>query len=178
MSSLVHYNTCTCTSVSIPPPPQLKLISLWRSRWDEAKVTLTTLTLPIALHYLLSVVYNMHVFYRRFQVDSCTIHLTSILHVQCMSSLWHCLCVGVLTLLKFPYPRCVEEPETYDQVRVHAEWGAATNRPDSQKPTFAVSHATFLYTCTYSGTSEIRTQRDHAKVSAIGRCPLYRECTQ
>ena len=52
--------------------------------------------------------------------------------------------VGVLTLLKFPYPRCVEEPETYDQVRVHAEWGAATSRPDSQKPTFAVSHHTTL----------------------------------
>ena len=46
---------------------------------------------------------------------------------------------GVLTLLKFPYPRCVEEPETYDQVRVHAEWGAAANKPESQKPTFAVS---------------------------------------
>ena len=67
---------------------------------------------------------------------------------------WPCMCVhvhvhvhvGVLTLLKFPYPRCVEEPETYDQVRVHAEWGAATSRPDSQKPTFAVSHTT-LCTC-------------------------------
>ena len=51
--------------------------------------------------------------------------------------------VGVLTLLKFPYPRCVEEPETYDMVRVHAEWGAAANRTDNQKPTFAVSE----YTC-------------------------------
>ena len=61
-------------------------------------------------------------------------------------ALYMCMCVhvhvGVLTLLKFPYPRCVEEPETYDQVRVHAEWGAATSRPDSQKPTFAVSHTT------------------------------------
>ena len=27
----------------------------------------------------------------------------------------------------------------------------------------------------YSGTSELRTPRDHAKVSAIGRCPLYTE---
>lgn len=46
---------------------------------------------------------------------------------------------GVLTLLKFPYPRCVEEPETYDQVRVHAEWGAAASKPDNQKPTFAIA---------------------------------------
>ena len=30
----------------------------------------------------------------------------------------------------------------------------------------------------YSGISELRTPRDHAKVSAIGRCPLYRECTR
>ena len=57
-------------------------------------------------------------------------------------------CVGVLTLLKFPYPRCVEEPETYDQVRVHAEWGAATSRPESQKPTFAVSQP-IICTCIY-----------------------------
>ena len=28
-----------------------------------------------------------------------------------------------------------------------------------------------------SGTSELRTPRDHAEVSVIGRCPLYRECT-
>ena len=33
------------------------------------------------------------------------------------------------------------------------------------------------YIHVYSGTSELRTRRDHAKLSAIGRCPLYRECT-
>jgi len=36
---------------------------------------------------------------------------------------------GVLTLLKFPYPRCVDEPETYDQIRVHAEWGTQFKSP-------------------------------------------------
>ncbi|XP_028404872.1 dual adapter for phosphotyrosine and 3-phosphotyrosine and 3-phosphoinositide-like [Dendronephthya gigantea] len=30
---------------------------------------------------------------------------------------------GILTLLKYPYPRDVEEPEKYETVRVHAEWG-------------------------------------------------------
>ncbi|XP_031563612.1 dual adapter for phosphotyrosine and 3-phosphotyrosine and 3-phosphoinositide-like isoform X2 [Actinia tenebrosa] len=30
---------------------------------------------------------------------------------------------GVLTLLKYPYPRDVDEPSTYEKVRVHAEWG-------------------------------------------------------
>ncbi|XP_032229589.1 dual adapter for phosphotyrosine and 3-phosphotyrosine and 3-phosphoinositide isoform X2 [Nematostella vectensis] len=30
---------------------------------------------------------------------------------------------GVLTLLKYPYPRDIDEPSTYEKVRVHAEWG-------------------------------------------------------
>lgn len=30
---------------------------------------------------------------------------------------------GVLTLLKYPYPRDIAEPSTYEKVRVHAEWG-------------------------------------------------------
>ncbi|XP_028513322.1 dual adapter for phosphotyrosine and 3-phosphotyrosine and 3-phosphoinositide [Exaiptasia diaphana] len=30
---------------------------------------------------------------------------------------------GVLTLLKYPYPRNVDEPACYEKVRVHAEWG-------------------------------------------------------
>lgn len=36
---------------------------------------------------------------------------------------------GVLTLLKYPYPRDVAEPGVYDTIRVHAEWG---DRPSSQ----------------------------------------------
>jgi dual adaptor for phosphotyrosine/3-phosphotyrosine/3-phosphoinositide len=36
---------------------------------------------------------------------------------------------GVLTLLKQPYPRDVEEPKTYETVRIHAELG----RPQSPK---------------------------------------------
>eukprot|EP00112_Aurelia_sp_Birch-Aquarium-sp1_P012479 Seg2624.5 transcript_id=Seg2624.5/GoldUCD/mRNA.D3Y31 product="Dual adapter for phosphotyrosine and 3-phosphotyrosine and 3-phosphoinositide" protein_id=Seg2624.5/GoldUCD/D3Y31 len=35
---------------------------------------------------------------------------------------------GVLTLLKHPYPRDVQEPVSYETIRVHAEWG---NRPSS-----------------------------------------------
>ena len=31
--------------------------------------------------------------------------------------------LGVLTLLKYPYPRDIAEPTTYEKVRVHAEWG-------------------------------------------------------
>ena len=43
-------------------------------------------------------------------------------------------------MLKFPYPRCVDEPETYDMIRVHAEWGSASQQKDIQSaPTFAVS---------------------------------------
>ena len=30
----------------------------------------------------------------------------------------------------------------------------------------------------YSGLPELRTPWDHVKLSAIGRCPLYRECTR
>lgn len=33
----------------------------------------------------------------------------------------------MLTLLKYPYPRDVEEPECYETVRVHAEWGNRSN---------------------------------------------------
>ncbi|XP_057309550.1 dual adapter for phosphotyrosine and 3-phosphotyrosine and 3-phosphoinositide-like isoform X2 [Hydractinia symbiolongicarpus] len=35
---------------------------------------------------------------------------------------------GVLTILKFPYPRDIEEPDKYETVRVHAEW---KDRPTS-----------------------------------------------
>jgi len=35
---------------------------------------------------------------------------------------------GELTLLKFPYPKNIAEPEQYETIRVHAEWG---NRPAS-----------------------------------------------
>ena len=45
--------------------------------------------------------------------------------------------LGVLTQLKFPYPRCVDEPDTYDQIRVHAEWGKEF-KPEESNPTFAV----------------------------------------
>ena len=31
--------------------------------------------------------------------------------------------LGILTLLKVPYPRDIEEPEDYETVHVHAEWG-------------------------------------------------------
>ena len=38
-----------------------------------------------------------------------------------------CVCVSV----------CVEEPECYDSIRVHAEWGQSTQK-NRKKPTFAV----------------------------------------
>ena len=41
---------------------------------------------------------------------------------------------GVLTTLKYPYPHNVEEPETYDQIRVHAEWGQVPDGQDVAKP--------------------------------------------
>ncbi len=51
-------------------------------------------------------------------------------------------CAGVLTLLKFPYPRDVEEPECYDEIRVHAEWGTSqTLGKDNKQPSFAVREA-------------------------------------
>ncbi|XP_065188334.1 dual adapter for phosphotyrosine and 3-phosphotyrosine and 3-phosphoinositide-like [Sycon ciliatum] len=34
---------------------------------------------------------------------------------------------GVLTLLKYPYPRTVDEPPAYETVRVHAEWGRTSS---------------------------------------------------
>lgn len=38
---------------------------------------------------------------------------------------------GVLTLLKYPYPRDVAEPVGYDTVRVHAEWGKSMRKGHS-----------------------------------------------
>jgi hypothetical protein len=45
--------------------------------------------------------------------------------------------VGVLTVLKFPYPRHVEEPGYYDHVKIHAEFGRTKTPNDS--PHLAVS---------------------------------------
>ena len=47
---------------------------------------------------------------------------------------------GVLTLLKFPYPREVAEPECYDNIRVHAEWGQPQANQEDSKPIFSVSY--------------------------------------
>ena len=54
------------------------------------------------------------------------------------------LLLGILTLLKHPYPRCVEEPDVYDSIRVHAEGGVVTNEVT---PTFAVSGFMYCYQC-------------------------------
>ena len=56
--------------------------------------------------------------------DTLFIHI----HVSCFS--------GILTLLKHPYPRDVDEPDVYDSIRVHTEGGS---KDDNEKPTFAVS---------------------------------------
>jgi len=44
---------------------------------------------------------------------------------------------GILTVLKFPYPRHVEEPGHYDHVKIHAEFGRLKTQDDS--PHLAVS---------------------------------------
>ncbi|XP_003382501.1 PREDICTED: dual adapter for phosphotyrosine and 3-phosphotyrosine and 3-phosphoinositide-like [Amphimedon queenslandica] len=43
---------------------------------------------------------------------------------------------GILTVLKFPYPRSVKEPEVYDSIRVHAEGGVTETKA---QPTFAIA---------------------------------------
>ena len=48
---------------------------------------------------------------------------------------------GILTLLKYPYPRDVEEPEKYETVRVHAEWGKTRDKSIRDKGSLAVSNA-------------------------------------
>lgn len=51
------------------------------------------------------------------------------------------LYAGVLTLLKFPYPRDIEEPDSYETVRVHAEWGSRpTQDPEPNAVPVSVSH--------------------------------------
>ena len=47
--------------------------------------------------------------------------------------------VGVLTLLKYPYPRDVEEPDQYDSIRVHAEWGKSRDSSVRNQGNLAVS---------------------------------------
>ena len=44
---------------------------------------------------------------------------------------------GVLTRLKYPYPRDVEEPNMYETVRIHAEIGRTFSV--QQSPNFSVS---------------------------------------
>ena len=48
---------------------------------------------------------------------------------------WQITFLGILTLLKYPYPRDVEEPDKYETVRVHAEWGKARDDSLQQKNT-------------------------------------------
>ena len=43
---------------------------------------------------------------------------------------------GVLTILKYPYPREVQEPDVYDTIRVHTEGDTPEK---NENPTFAVS---------------------------------------
>ncbi|XP_023930209.1 dual adapter for phosphotyrosine and 3-phosphotyrosine and 3-phosphoinositide-like isoform X2 [Lingula anatina] len=45
---------------------------------------------------------------------------------------------GVLTVLKYPYPRDVEEHDTYDQVHVHAEFGMHGRQSTNSVPNFEV----------------------------------------
>ena len=45
-------------------------------------------------------------------------------------------CIGVLTILKYPYPREVQEPSVYDTIRVHTE-GETSEK--TENPTFSVS---------------------------------------
>ncbi|CAB3990336.1 Hypothetical predicted protein [Paramuricea clavata] len=46
---------------------------------------------------------------------------------------------GILTLLKYPYPRDVEEPNEYETVRVHAEWGKSRDRSVRDKGNLAIA---------------------------------------
>ena len=41
---------------------------------------------------------------------------------------------GILTLLKFPYPKDVQEPQMYETVRIHAEWGQRPVPADEASP--------------------------------------------
>lgn len=44
---------------------------------------------------------------------------------------------GQMTLLNYPYPRNIEEPNVYDTIRVHAEFSTATDT--LRGPEFSVS---------------------------------------
>lgn len=45
-------------------------------------------------------------------------------------------CVGQLTLLNYPYPRVIDEPNMYDTIRVHAEFSTADDY--TRGPEFSV----------------------------------------
>lgn len=57
-----------------------------------------------------------------------------------MVHLWF-LFAGQLTLLNYPYPRNIEEPNMYDTIRVHAEFSTADDF--SRGPEFAVRTTVF-----------------------------------
>lgn len=44
--------------------------------------------------------------------------------------------VGQLTLLNYPYPRVIDEPNMYDTIRVHAEFSTADDY--TRGPEFSV----------------------------------------
>ena len=52
--------------------------------------------------------------------------------------------VGVLTRLKYPYPRDVEEPNMYETVRIHAEIGRTFSVQES--PNFSVRNKSEVVT--------------------------------
>ena len=39
---------------------------------------------------------------------------------------------GVLTVLKHPYPRDLDEPAMYERIRVHAVFGTRSDEPEEQ----------------------------------------------
>ena len=55
---------------------------------------------------------------------------------------------GVLTILRYPYPRDVQEPAVYDTIRVHTEGEIVPEK--TENPTFAVS---YMYMYMYTNTN-------------------------
>ena len=45
-------------------------------------------------------------------------------------------CTGIITWLKYPYPRLVEEPSLYETVKLHAQYG---KKRFLEKSSFSVS---------------------------------------
>ena len=57
----------------------------------------------------------------------CICVVETVVHALHMIEIFYFFFSGQMTLLNYPYPRNIEEPNVYDTIRVHAEFSTAAD---------------------------------------------------